>query len=131
MKLKAEKSFNIEEGKFIFTAKKETIRDLVIFPKPPWHISNRELIQIPLFWATAIMTSKMLHRELKQKLSDEKTKWPIEAIAINFGQWENAGSYDQCHIDCHTHAQFLLNLALRNASACDDGFFWYIEKSNK
>ena len=131
MKLKAEKSFNIEEGKFIFTTKKETIRDLVIFPKPPWHISNRELIQIPLFWATAIMTSKMLHRELKQKLSDEKTKWPIEAIAINFGQWENAGSYDQCHIDCHTHAQFLLNLALRNASACDDGFFWYIEKSNK
>ncbi|CAF0893697.1 unnamed protein product [Rotaria sordida] len=62
--LETQKNFSIDQSRFIFTAKKEIIRDLVLFPMPPWHLSNRELIQLPLFWATAIIVNKMLHREL-------------------------------------------------------------------
>ncbi|CAF3580399.1 unnamed protein product [Rotaria sp. Silwood1] len=116
-----DENFDIDQLHFIFTANKETIRDLVIFPMPPWHLSNKDLIQLPLFWATVIIASKMLHRELQKKLSSEEQMWPIEAIGINFGEWETAGSYDKRHIDCHGHAHLLLTLSFMNA--CDDTFF--------
>ncbi|CAF3776468.1 unnamed protein product [Rotaria sp. Silwood1] len=116
-----DENFDIDQLHFIFTANKETIRDLVIFPMPPWHLSNKDLIQLPLFWATVIIASKMLHRELQKKLSSEEQMWPIEAIEINFGEWETAESYDKRHLDCHGHAHLLLALSFMNA--CDDTFF--------
>ncbi|CAF5022950.1 unnamed protein product, partial [Rotaria sp. Silwood1] len=88
---------------------------------PPWHLTNRQLIQSPLFWATAIISSKMLHRQLQQKLLSEEQMWPVEAIAINFGEWETTGSYDKRHIDYHAHAHLLLTLSF--STACDDTFF--------
>ncbi|CAF4811162.1 unnamed protein product [Rotaria socialis] len=106
---------------FIFTANREIIRDLVIFPKPPWHLTNRQLVQQPFFWATAILTIRMLHRQLEEKLLVQQEIWPVEAVAINFGQWETAGSYDKRLMNCHAHAHLLLDLAFINA--CDDTFF--------
>ncbi|CAF4657518.1 unnamed protein product, partial [Rotaria sp. Silwood2] len=105
MEIEAEKNFNFEKSNFIFTTKKETIRDILIFLMPPWHLSNRELIQLPLFWATIILT--------------------IEAIALNSGQWETDGSNDKRLIDCHGHAHLLLNLTFINA--CDDTLFRALE----
>ncbi|CAF5003168.1 unnamed protein product, partial [Rotaria sp. Silwood1] len=98
--LEIQKDYLAQEFHFIFTAKKETIRDLVLFPKPPLHLTNRQLVQLPFFWATAILTSKMLHHQLQQKTLSEQKIWPVEAIAINFGQWETAGFYDKRLIDC-------------------------------
>ncbi|CAF1343773.1 unnamed protein product [Rotaria sp. Silwood1] len=121
LQLQAGENFYTDQSRFIFTANKEIIRDLVILPMPPWHLSNRQMIQLPLFWATAIISSKMLHREIKQKLLSEQQMWPVEAIAINFGQWEAAGSYDKRHIDTHAHAHLLLTLSFMNA--CDNTFF--------
>ncbi|CAF4039808.1 unnamed protein product, partial [Rotaria sp. Silwood1] len=119
--LEIQKDYLAQEFHFIFTAKKETIRDLVLFPKPPLHLTNRQLVQLPFFWATAILTSKMLHHQLQQKTLSEQKIWPVEAIAINFGQWETAGFYDKRLIDCHAHAHLLLNLTFINA--CDNTFF--------
>lgn len=122
MKLKTGTQINFEKPYFIFMAKKEIIRDLVIFPNFPRHLSNRELVQLPLFWAMTIITCKILDHELERKISsDQQPIWPVEAIAINFDQWETAGSYDKRLVDCHAHAHFLLNLTFINA--CDDTFF--------
>lgn len=63
----------------------------------------------------------MLHRELKKKTLSEDATWPVEAMAVNFRQWETAGSYDKRLIDCHAHAHILLSLTFINA--CDDEFF--------
>ncbi|CAF3964563.1 unnamed protein product, partial [Rotaria sp. Silwood1] len=63
----------------------------------------------------------MLHHQLQQKTLSEQKIWPVEAIAINFGQWETAGFYDKRLIDCHAHAHLLLNLTFINA--CDNTFF--------
>ncbi|CAF3792938.1 unnamed protein product [Rotaria sp. Silwood1] len=116
-----DENFNINQLRFIFSVNREITRDLIIFPMPPWHLTNRQLIQSPLFWATAIISSKMLHRQLQQKLLSEEQMWPVEAIAINFGEWETTGSYDKRHIDYHAHAHLLLTLSF--STACDDTFF--------
>lgn len=70
---------------------------------PQWHLSNRQLVQTPLFWATAIYTGRLLNRQLQQKVPDAQQRLVIEAIAINFGQWETAGSFDRRLVDCHAH----------------------------
>ncbi|CAF3547379.1 unnamed protein product, partial [Rotaria sp. Silwood2] len=81
----------------------EIIRELVMFPMPPWHLSNQDLIQLPLFLATAIFTSKLLDRQSQQKLLLEQQIWPVEAIAINIRQWETAGFYDKRFVDCNAY----------------------------
>ncbi|CAF1266951.1 unnamed protein product [Rotaria magnacalcarata] len=58
---------------------------------------------------------------VEEKLLVQQEIWPVEAVAINFGQWETAGSYDKRLMDCHAYAHLLLDLTFINA--CDDTFF--------
>jgi hypothetical protein len=89
-------------------------------PTPPWHITNRKLVCLPLFWTTVIYTCRLLRNELLSK-SQNDIKWPVDAITINFGQWESAASKEKYTLDCHGHAHFLLTLDFINK--CDDKFF--------
>ncbi|CAF1197435.1 unnamed protein product [Rotaria sordida] len=99
----------------------EHVRDLLLHPSPPWHIVNRELVCLPLFWTTAIYTCRFLHKELCEKKNSDDVKWPVDAIAINFGQWESASSREKYAINCHAHAHFLLTLDF--IDECNDNFF--------
>ncbi|CAF3321517.1 unnamed protein product [Rotaria socialis] len=96
-------------------------RDLLAFPMPQWHLNNWQLIKLPLFWAVAIYATRMLNRQLEKKLEGVPKIYPVEAIAINFGRWETAGSYDRHLIDCHAHAHLLLTTQFINS--CDDTFY--------
>ncbi len=100
-------NFTPDHSRFIFSVKKEIIRDLVMFPMPQCYLSNKQMIQLPLFWATMIFTSRMLKRQAQQKNPGAQQTYPVDAIAINFGQWETAGSYDRRLVDCHAHAHLL------------------------
>ncbi|CAM4757365.1 unnamed protein product [Rotaria magnacalcarata] len=110
-----------KSASFIFTNKKENVRELLLHPTPPWHIVNRELVCLPIFWSTAIYTCRLLRNELMGKKLLNDVKWPVDCIAINFAKWESASFNEKYAIDCHAHAHFLLTLDF--IDQCDDGFF--------
>jgi hypothetical protein len=117
-------NFDWNTSRFIFQAKKEIVRDLVLFPMPPWHLSNKQLIQLPIFWEHAILLCRFMRDELSTRYKQKnitRDSWCVDGIALNFGRWETAGSEDKRAVDCHGHAHFLLNLAF--IEQCDDTFF--------
>lgn len=61
------------EENFIFTAKEETIRDLFMFPKPQWHLSNRQLVKEPVLRATVTLTTAKCYIG-KNKIDSELNK---------------------------------------------------------
>ncbi|CAF4739436.1 unnamed protein product, partial [Rotaria sp. Silwood1] len=90
-------------------------------PTPPWHLVNSELVCLPVFWAMAIYTCRHLRNELSREKRSNDVQWPVDAIAINFGQWESAASTVKYSLDCHAHAHFLLTLDF--IDQCNDDFF--------
>ena len=113
-------NFHWPTSSFVFTSKRETVRDLVMYSTPPWHITNRKLSRLPLFWSTVIYACRLLHSELRLK-THEHVQWPVEAIALNFGKWETGGSYSTHNIDCHAHAHLLLTREF--ILECNETFF--------
>ncbi|CAF1355133.1 unnamed protein product [Didymodactylos carnosus] len=92
---------------------------------PPWHVSNRLLVQLPVFWETAILICRLLRTELYDRYEENKIQtdvpWSVDGIALNFGRWETAGATDTGAIECHGHAHVLLSLHF--IEQCDDSFF--------
>lgn len=115
-------NFQWEKSSFVFTSKRETIRDLVMYATPPWHITNRKLCRLPVFWATVIYTCRFLYSELCSHSNHrDQIQWPVTAIALNFGKWETGGSYSTHAIDCHAHAHLLLTREFIHE--CNENFF--------
>ncbi|CAF4706916.1 unnamed protein product, partial [Rotaria sp. Silwood1] len=69
----------------------------------------------------AIYTCRLLRDELRKKKGVNDVKWPVDVIAINFGQWESAAAMVKYALDCHAHAHFLLTLDF--IDQCNDNFF--------
>lgn len=114
-------NFNHTNSSFTWTSKKEPVRDLLMHPTPPWHITNSGLVCLPVFWFMVIYTCRNLRDELRGKKKSNDVNWVVDAVAINFGQWETAGAKEKYALDCHGHAHFLLSLDF--IDQCDDGFF--------
>jgi len=114
-------NFHWQTSSFVFTSKRETVRDLVMYATPPWHITNRKLSRLPLFWSTIIYACRFLYSELCLHTNRENIQWPVNAIALNFGKWETGGSYSTHAIDCHAHTHLLLTREF--ISECNENFF--------
>ncbi|CAF1093680.1 unnamed protein product [Rotaria sordida] len=114
-------NFHWQTSSFIFTSKRETVRDLVMYATPPWHITNRKMACLPLFWLTVIYTCRFLYSELYLQTNRNNIQWPVYAIALNFGKWETGGSYSTHAIDCHAHAHLLLTREF--IDECNETFF--------
>ncbi|CAF1467838.1 unnamed protein product [Adineta steineri] len=114
-------NFHWQTSSFVFTSKRETVRDLVMYATPPWHITNRKMIHLPLFWSTVIYTCHFLYSELRKQTNRDNIQWPVNAIALNFGKWETGSSYSTHAIDCHAHTHFLLTKEF--ISECNETFF--------
>lgn len=114
-------NFHSQTSSFVFTSKRETIRDLVMYATPPWHITNRKMARLPLFWSTVIYACQFLYSELRSQTNRDNIQWPVNAIALNFGKWETGGSYSTHAIDCHAHAHLLLTREF--ISECNETFF--------
>ncbi|CAF0975032.1 unnamed protein product [Rotaria sordida] len=114
-------NFHWQTSSFIFTSKRETVRDLVMYATPPWHITNRKMACLPLFWLTVIYTCRFLYCELYLQTNRNNIQWPVNAIALNFGKWETGGSYSTHAIDCHAHAHLLLTREF--IDECNETFF--------
>lgn len=114
-------NFHWQTSSFVLTSKRETVRDLVMYTTPPWHITNRKISRLPLFWSTVIYTCRFLHSELRLRTNHDNIQWPVNAIALNFGKWETGGSYSTHAIDCHAHAHLLLTREFIHE--CNENFF--------
>jgi hypothetical protein len=114
-------NFQWQTSSFVFTSKRETVRDLVMYATPPWHITNRKMARLPLFWSTVIYTCRFLYSELCLQTNRDNIQWPVNAIALNFGKWETGGYYSTHAIDCHAHAHLLLTREF--IYECNETFF--------
>lgn len=73
-------------------------RELLLLPRPPFHVTNRQLIVMPSFWE--------FYFTLQQRILDEsEDPSAIPYLACNFGEWEKKLSQDtfakQCHACVH------------------------------
>ena len=99
---------------WLLLAKKEAVRDVLLFPRPPkHHMSNRELVQKKSSWQQVLETLTFIDSAIGP--------CAVDRIAVNFGEWETERSLNPNSLSCHGHVHFLLTIDAVNDCAGEAG----------
>ena len=72
---------------FIYQVRPEQAREILIFPRPPLHWTNKEMVSFEPFWRAC----KLFFDHLSTVTHSTN---PVETFAFNFARWETRLSID-------------------------------------
>lgn len=99
---KTEEFVCFEDQNYIIQVKKGSTRELLMFPTPPKHHSNRILCQDSNFWNSVLFNLRKMSQQCHYR------KFPAFGFAFNFGEWESSVSQDPYALNCHGHLHIFL-----------------------
>ena len=86
---------------FIYQVRPEQAREILIFPRPPLHWTNKEMVSFEPFWRAC----KLFFDHLSTVTHSTN---PVETFAFNFARWETRLSIDPSADDCHGHCHAIV-----------------------
>ncbi|AYV86697.1 MAG: hypothetical protein Sylvanvirus6_38 [Sylvanvirus sp.] len=110
--------------RFILLPRREIVRTATMFPQPPYHMTNVELVNAPVFWRSVLFVIRWFSKNMETKSAHSPP--PVDGIALNFGKWESAPDLEDelsnfTPIECHGHCHFFLTAKF--IEECSENFF--------